>query len=89
MRSFATRRGVLGRACGLLVGALALPLLAVRAAHAPEKHPHIEKAIEELKEAKKELKAADHDFGGHKVAALAAVDSAIEQLEKCLKADKK
>jgi hypothetical protein len=54
-----------------------------------EKHPHIRKAIQELKAAKKELEKADHDFGGHRVAAIAAADSAIEQLQIALKYDKK
>ena len=58
-------------------------------ASAKEHHPHIHKAIEELREAKKELKEADHDFGGHREKALKACDEAIEQLEKALKFDKK
>jgi hypothetical protein len=55
----------------------------------PEKHPHIHAAIRELKEARKDLKEADHDFGGHRVQAIEDIDKAIVQLEKCLKHDKK
>jgi hypothetical protein len=54
-----------------------------------ERHPHIHAAIKSLGKAKQELKTAAHDFGGHRVAALAAVDSAITQLKTCLKFDKK
>lgn len=54
-----------------------------------EKHPHIHAALKELKEARKELKEADHDFGGHRVEAIEAIDKAIVQLEKALKHDKK
>jgi hypothetical protein len=54
-----------------------------------ERHPHMRAAIIELKEARRELKEADHDFGGHRVKALEAIDVAVEQMEKALKFDKK
>ena len=54
-----------------------------------EHHPHIHRAIEELREAKKELKEANHDFGGHREKALKECDEAIEQLELALKYDRK
>jgi transcription elongation GreA/GreB family factor len=54
-----------------------------------ERHPRIHAAIRELREAKKDLEKADHDFGGHRVNAIKAIDHAIEQLEKCLKFDKR
>ncbi len=54
-----------------------------------ERHPHIHSALRELREARTELKEADHDFNGHRAEALKAVDFAIEQLEKALKADRK
>src|SRR5207302_1934251 len=54
-----------------------------------ERHPHIHAAIRELRQAKKELEKADHDFGGHRKEALEAVDVAIKQLEKALRFDKK
>jgi hypothetical protein len=50
-----------------------------------EHHPHIHRAIHELKEARVELKEAKHDFGGHREKALKDVDYAIEQLELALK----
>jgi hypothetical protein len=54
-----------------------------------ERHPHIRKAIHELREARRELVTAAHDFGGHRVEAVAAVDAAIKQLELALKYDKR
>jgi hypothetical protein len=50
-----------------------------------EHHPHIHRAIHELKEARVELKEARHDFGGHREQALTDVNYAIEQLELALK----
>ena len=54
-----------------------------------DKHPHIRAAIRELEGAKKELKEAAHDFGGHREDALKATDNAIEQLRKALEFDRK
>ena len=54
-----------------------------------ERHPYIRAAIRDLREAKKELQDAAHDFGGHRKEALEAVDVAIKQLELALKFDKK
>ena len=54
-----------------------------------ERHPHIHRAIRELRAARKALKEADHDFKGHREDAIKACDNAIVQLELCLKVDKK
>src|SRR5207237_3449712 len=66
----------------LAVGGL---LCGVGGAAAQEKqhhHPsHIHHALHELKEARRDLSQAKHDFGGHRAAALQAVDFAIQQLE--------
>jgi hypothetical protein len=51
----------------------------------PEHHPAIHRALKELRDARRELKEAAHDFGGHREDAVKAVDGAIEQLEICLK----
>jgi hypothetical protein len=53
-----------------------------------EPHPHIRGAIAELVEARKELQTAAHDFGGHRVAAVRAVDAAIKQLRLAQQYDK-
>ena len=72
-----------------------LPLLAAGlfwSAHltavAAEAHPHMHHALYELKEARVELKEADHDFGGHREKALKAVDAAAVQIEKAFEGAK-
>ncbi|MFZ0826139.1 MAG: hypothetical protein WAO02_01825 [Verrucomicrobiia bacterium] len=54
-----------------------------------ERHPAIHHAIHALEAAKKDMQAAAHDFGGHRVDALAACDNAIAQLKLALQYDKK
>ena len=54
-----------------------------------EQHPHIRAAIRELREARRELETAAHDFGGHRKEAIEAVDNAIKQLQEALEYDKK
>jgi hypothetical protein len=67
---------------------LVLPLTLASAAGGPEKHPRIHRAIICLQAAITELKAAPHDFGGHRVDAIAAAEKAIEQLKLALAYDK-
>jgi hypothetical protein len=55
----------------------------------PEPHPHIRGALRELREARRELETASHDFGGHRKEAIEAVDNAIRQLQQALQYDKK
>jgi hypothetical protein len=57
-------------------------------AQAAEHHPKIKHAIVALEEAKKELKGAAHDFGGHRADALKDCDAAIAQLKLALQYDK-
>jgi hypothetical protein len=67
----------------LAVGAACLfPAGTLRAGAKP--HPHIHHALYELREARTELTEAAHDFGGHRKAAVRAVNAAIVQLEKAL-----
>jgi hypothetical protein len=86
-----------------LIAILALPLTLVAAApsgltrpvaHAagtsyPEPHPEINAAIRALERAKLHLQQAAHDFGGHRVEAIRAIDAALEQLKLALQYDKK
>ena len=51
-----------------------------------EEHPRLHAALYEMREARTELKEAKHDFGGHRAKALEALDAAINQVEKALKA---
>jgi hypothetical protein len=53
-----------------------------------EPHPHISSAIVELEAARNELKTAAHDFGGHRVEAMKAIDGAIRQLRIAQRYDK-
>ena len=46
-----------------------------------ERHPRIRAAVEALRDANEYLRAAPHDFCGHKVAAMRAIDASIRQLE--------
>ncbi len=52
-------------------------------------HPRIAASLVSLNVTKEHLKNAPHDFGGHRVAALAAVDEAIKQLKEAIKFDVK
>ncbi|HWB60574.1 MAG TPA: hypothetical protein VG733_13860 [Chthoniobacteraceae bacterium] len=52
------------------------------------RHPEIHEAIRALEAARVHLKEAKHDFGGHREAALAAVDEALKQLHLAIDFDK-
>ena len=54
----------------------------------PEPHPEIREAIGSLRRAKDHLEHAAHDFGGHRVEAIKAIDESLRQLNECLKFDK-
>ena len=69
----------------LAVGVTALVFCGSSHGQGKKPHPHIHHALYELREARSELKGAAHDFGGHRVKAIAAIDAAIVQLEKALK----
>ena len=84
-----------------LTALMTLPLANVRAQEAPtttqtqtvgprgrERHPEIRRAMVALENAKKHLQAANHDFGGHRIAALEACDNATAQLKLALQYDK-
>jgi hypothetical protein len=57
-------------------------------AASPESHPEIHNAIDSLRHAKEHLEHAAHDYGGHRLEAIASIDHALEQLNICLKYDK-
>ena len=47
-----------------------------------DKHPMMEAAKKNLEQAKNNLKNAAHDFGGHRIKAIALVDQAIKEIEE-------
>ena len=49
-----------------------------------ERHPEIDDALRALHAAKDHLEHAAHDFGGHRVEAIRAIDEAERQLRVCL-----
>lgn len=57
-------------------------------AEPPENHPEIHEAMESLRNAKNHLEHAAHDFGGHRVDAIRAIDDAMHQLQICQQYDK-
>jgi L-lactate utilization protein LutB len=72
---------------------LSLSVVAVAAlAFAPaawgqeRRHPHLVAALGEMKEARNEVREAKHDFDGHRDKTLRALDEAIEQVDKALRA---
>jgi hypothetical protein len=54
------------------------------AAAMPERHPHIDEALESMRAAKHHLESAEHDFGGHRAKAIAHLDRAIREAEICM-----
>jgi hypothetical protein len=54
------------------------------AATVPERHPHIEEALEAMRSAKHHLESAEHDFRGHRVKAIEHLNRAIREAEICM-----
>jgi hypothetical protein len=50
----------------------------------PERHPHIDEALEAMRNAKHHLESAEHDFHGHRAKAIEHLDRAIHEAEICL-----
>jgi hypothetical protein len=71
------------------VFALGLTLGLVTAAWTAERHPEIRAAQRDLARAKGHLKAAAHDFGGHRVKAIEFIDRAQGELREALEYDRK
>jgi len=81
----------------LLTAVLAVPLAASTQPTRParpvrgvvqEPHPQIMAAIRALEAARLHLQRAAHDFGGHRVKAIRAIDAALVQLKLALQYDK-
>jgi len=50
----------------------------------PERHPHIDEALEHMRAAKHELEVAEHDFQGHRVKSMEHLDQAMHEAEICM-----
>jgi hypothetical protein len=65
------------------------PQTASPASAAKEDHPKMEAALKALDHARSSLEAADHDFQGHRVKALEAVNRASAEIREGLASDAK
>lgn len=54
-----------------------------------ERHPEIHAAIHSLEKAIQHLREANHDFGGHREAAIHASEEALNQLRLALESDRR
>lgn len=70
-------------ACAMLTMMIAMTPASIAA----PRHPQIQAALESLRSAKEHLEHAAHDFGGHRVDAIHAIDEAMHQLEVCMRYD--
>ncbi len=64
----------------LVVGAQARPVAQKPVPQKPAKHPRAEAAVKQLHEIKVLLESADHDYKGHRVAAIRDINAAIRDL---------
>ncbi len=69
----------------LIMGAVLIPPRATT----QERHPHIRAAMNELREAREELRTAAHDFCGHRRQAVHQCDEAIRQLQLAIDCDRR
>lgn len=54
-----------------------------------EKHPVLQNSIRQLENVKDRLQKAPTDFGGHRVAAIEAINHAINELQQAIQFDKR
>ena len=65
----------------VILGLLSVPIAAVSNHADDDDQPHMQAALEALRQAKHHLEEAKHDKGGHRAAALRATDEAIRHVE--------
>jgi hypothetical protein len=66
------------------VPAVAAVPAAPTGAATPERHPHIDEALEHMRAAKHELEIAEHDFQGHRNKSVEHLNQAIHEAEICM-----
>ena len=76
--------GAAGPKAAIPVPVAAAAPVAVPAAAVPERHPHIDEALESMRAAKHHLESAEHDFGGHRAKSIEHLDRAIREAEICM-----
>lgn len=64
--------------------AVLAPAAPAAVAPVPERHPHIDEALESMRAAKHHLESAEHDFDGHRMKAIEHLDRAIHEAEVCM-----
>jgi hypothetical protein len=64
--------------------AVSAPAPTPAAAAVPERHPHIDEALESMRAAKHHLESAEHDFDGHRAKAVEHLNMAIHEAEICM-----
>jgi hypothetical protein len=64
--------------------AVVAPAAPAVVAPVPERHPHIDEALEHMRAAKHELETAEHDFDGHRAKSIEHLDRAIHEAEVCM-----
>lgn len=72
------------KAAAAPVPAVAPVAPAAAAAPVPDRHPHIDEALESMRAAKHQLEIAEHDFDGHRARSLDHLNQAIHEAEICM-----
>ena len=75
-------------AFGVILTIFSLPVT-VAASYDDDDQPHMQAALDALKQAEQHLNEAKHDKGGHRAAALKATREAIKHVEMGMKAGDK
>lgn len=73
----------------LILGLLSAPIGAVVNHADDDDQPHMQAALEALQQAKHHLEEAKHDKGGHRVAAIKAIDAAIKHVKEGMESGEK
>ena len=60
------------------------PVAPAAAAPVPDRHPHIDEALESMRAAKHQLEIAEHDFDGHRTRSIEHLNQAIHEAEICM-----
>jgi uncharacterized membrane protein len=64
--------------------AVVAPAAPAAVAPVPERHPHIDEALESMRAAKHHLESSEHDFDGHRLKAIEHLNRAIHEAELCM-----